>query len=290
MSISVIIVNYNGLRHLKKCLRSLKNQWPFEVIIVDNNSTDGSVEWIRAHHPSTKIIVSKKNVGFAQGNNLGIVKAKGEWVLFLNNDTKLPKGFFKELKEPLNKANGDVGMFSLRILFSANKKIDTLGLRLNKIGLSKDIKNEKELSQLTGPCGAGAIYRKKTLESIKDKYGYYDRRFFMYSEDADLAWRAQKAGWRAQYLPIEIFHVHGGSTTENETIQDPFLFFSLRNRILMFLKNNKNPFYHVCFFALQGIIFGKYLLKGKGRLAFHAIIHGYTKIILPPEKIISFYA
>jgi len=100
--VSVIVVNYNGKLFLKKCISSLSSQsYPdIEIIFVDNGSSDGSTEYVRKEFPSVKIIESKKNLGFAKGNNIGIQEARGEFIATLNNDTEVTSQWLEELVRP----------------------------------------------------------------------------------------------------------------------------------------------------------------------------------------------
>ncbi|MBU4076011.1 MAG: glycosyltransferase family 2 protein [Euryarchaeota archaeon] len=138
--VSVIIVNYNGKQYLKNCLSSLSAQsYPaIEVIFVDNASSDGSVEYVRKEFPSVRIIESKKNLGFAKGNNLGIREARGELIATLNNDTEVSSRWLEELVSAMN-SDKKVGMCASKMLFMKDRgMINSTGICLSRSGTCWD--------------------------------------------------------------------------------------------------------------------------------------------------------
>src|SRR3989338_3853888 len=118
VKLSVVVLNWNGKQYLNNCLGSLskQNYKDFEVILVDNGSTDGSVDYVRKNFPKARVIENKKNLGFTIGNNIGIEKSKGRYVFILNNDTKLDKSCLKELVNVMD-SNKKIGMVSAKMLF-----------------------------------------------------------------------------------------------------------------------------------------------------------------------------
>src|SRR3989344_4230145 len=115
--LSLVVLNWNGKQHLETCFNSIKDQSykDFETLLVDNGSNDGSVEFVREKFPWVRIVALPKNVGFARGNNAGIKEAKGDYILTLNNDTKLEKDCLKNLVSVVEK-NKNIGMFSLKMM------------------------------------------------------------------------------------------------------------------------------------------------------------------------------
>ena len=206
--ISVIIVNYNGLRFLENCLASLKKQtYPanrFEVIVVDNGSADDSIAFIRNNSPEVKIIEARKNLGFAAGNNLGFKHAKGDFFALLNNDTEVPENWLSALADSMLKSKS-IGLVTCKILFHGDRQtINSTGLELLSDGRGsdrgfreKDSGQYNQIEDVFGACGASVLLRKKMLTDI----GYFDERLFMYYEDLDLAWRAKLRNWRCVYTP-----------------------------------------------------------------------------------------
>lgn len=240
--ISVIIVNYNGLRFLENCLASLKKQtYPanrFEVIVVDNGSADDSIAFIRNNSPEVKIIEARKNLGFAAGNNLGFKHAKGDFFALLNNDTEVPENWLSALVNSMLKSKS-IGLVTCKILFHGDRQtINSTGLELLSDGRGsdrgfreKDSGQYNQIEDVFGACGASVLLRKEMLTDI----GYFDERLFMYYEDLDLAWRAKLRNWRCVYTPeTVVYHIHCGSSGEWSNF---FTFHVERNRALVCVKN-----------------------------------------------------
>jgi len=213
--ISVIITNYNGKRYLDRCLSSLSVQTmqDFEVIVVDNGSSDGSVDYLESQFPEVRIVKNEKNLGFAGGVNSGIEVAKGDYILTLNNDTQADKDFVKNLTEAME-SDGEVGMCASKMLF-CNGSVNSAGLCFSRSGAvwdrgmsEPDFGQYDKVEDVFGPCAGAALYRRSMLDEI----GLFDEDFFMYMEDVDLAFRARLAGWRCLYVPdAKVYHVHGGT-------------------------------------------------------------------------------
>jgi GT2 family glycosyltransferase len=240
--ISVIIVNYNGLRFLENCLASLKKQtYPcakYEVIVVDNGSADDSIAFIRNNSPEVKIIEAQKNLGFAAGNNLGFKHAKGDFFALLNNDTEVPENWLSALADSMLKSKS-IGLVTCKILFHGDRQtINSTGLELLSDGRGsdrgfreKDSGQYNQIEDVFGACGASVLLRKEMLTDI----GYFDERLFMYYEDLDLAWRAKLRNWRCVYTPeTVVYHIHCGSSGEWSNF---FTYHVERNRALVCVKN-----------------------------------------------------
>lgn len=256
---SIIILNWNGREFNKNCLDSIYSQSfkDFEVIFVDNASSDDSVKYIKWHYPKAKVIVNKQNLGYSAGNNVGIRAAKGDFILILNNDTVLDRNFLKSILKPMQKSiqnnknntenhlgennvnSGMIGMVSPKALFM-DGSIDTLGHKLYKSGLAWDIKSESEINCLFTPCGCAVLYRKTALDEIKIQNKkmqdeFLDEDFYMYAEDLDLGMRLLLAGWHCAYAKDAIIHhIHGGSSNK---IKDHAVYYGRRNELWAILKN-----------------------------------------------------
>lgn len=213
--ISVIILNFNGKRYLEKCLSGLESQTyrDFEVIVVDNASSDGSVDYLKAGFPLVRIVENKKNLGFAGGTNSGIRRAEGEYILTLNNDTQVDRRFLECLAEPMQ-SDKSVGVCASKMLLP-DGRINSAGICLSRSGAAWDRGMFEQdhgqydcQQEVFGACAGAALYRKEML----DKIGLFDEDFFLYMEDVDLAFRAKLAGWKCIYVPeAVVYHHHGGT-------------------------------------------------------------------------------
>ncbi len=242
--ISVIILNWNGKHYLERCLSStLKQTYPnFEVILVDNASTDGSVEFIRERFPEVKVICNEKNLGFAAGNNIAIRATQGEYIATLNNDTQVDPHWLEEL---VSAAESDpkIGMCASKMLFLHRPEIiNSTGISLDKACIAWDRRggernegDENEPIEVFGPCAGAALYRREMLEQV----GLFDEDFFAYLEDVDLAWRARLMGWRCLYVPTaKVYHVHSATGIEGSPLKTYLLG---RNKIWTIVKNYPSP-------------------------------------------------
>lgn len=212
--ISVIVLNYNGRGFLDGCLSSLACQSysGFEVVVVDNGSTDGSPEYIEANYPWVRLVKNDENLGFAGGTNAGIRVAKGDYILTLNNDTRADSRFIEELTRPMT--DPKVGVCAAKMRF-ADGRINSAGICVSRSGaawdrgmLEPDRGQYDLVEEVFGACAGAALYRKKMLDEI----GLFDEDFFLYLEDVDLAMRARLAGWKCIYVPrAKVVHHHAGT-------------------------------------------------------------------------------
>lgn len=202
---SIIIVIFNSKRHLESCIESiLKQNYPHEIIVVDNNSTDGSCQLLRDKFPMVKLIENYDNLGYGMGNNLGIKYATGKYIVILNPDTIVENSWLREIIKPL--IEGDKIITTPKILTYDGISINTCGAINHFTGL-------------TFTRGLGATpnsYFKEELVSgfsgcsfaiTKDNYQYlggFDRNFFMYNEDADFSWRANLNDFKILFIPTSI--------------------------------------------------------------------------------------
>lgn len=236
--ISVVITNYNGWRYLPDCLSSLAAQTyrDFETIMVDNASTDGSVEFVEEHYPEVRVVRNRENLGFAGGTNAGIRAAGGEYVLTLNNDTKADPRFVEHLKGVMD-ADPATGMCAAKMLFP-NGTINSTGICISRSGAAWDRgmyepdRGQYDLSrEVFGPCAGAALYRREMLDEV----GLFDEDFFCYMEDVDLAFRARLAGWTCRYVPeARVYHHHGGAAGVGT---DFAVYYGNRNVVWYVVKN-----------------------------------------------------
>ncbi len=233
---SVVVLNWNVAELLAACLSSLRDAagawWPdTEVIVVDNASTDGSVEMVRARFPGVQVIALPTNLGFAGGNNAGIRAARGEYIFLLNPDTIAHPGSIATLADYMQ-AHEQVGIAGPRLLNPdgtlqpSRRRFPTLAMALiESTPMQRGFPNARPLRQfymLDRPddetqqvgwlSGAALMCRKEALEQA----GLFDPGYFMFSEEVDLCRRVSDAGWGILYLPeAEITHYGGQSTGQN---------------------------------------------------------------------------
>ena len=233
MKLSIIIVSWNVRTDLINCLSSVyANQpsSPFEVIVIDNASSDGSIEEIRKQFPQITCIANDKNFGFAGANNQGIELAKGEYMLFLNPDTIVHPGSLDYLITFMD-TNKDAGACGPKLLNSDGsiqpsvRRFPSFRGVLHRFTLlrhfyvfknnysswmMKDFDHQSQLS-VDQLMAAALLVRK----SIVDKIGGFDARFFMYYEEVDLCYRIKQDGWQIVFLPqVAITHLGGRSSRQ----------------------------------------------------------------------------
>ena len=236
--VSVVIVNYNGRNFLPDCLGALMKQTysPFEVILVDNASRDGSVEFIRERFPLVKVSVQESNLGFAGGSNAGIREAHGEFILTLNNDTRVSPDFIEELVLPMER-DPRVGMCGSKMVFP-DGRINSTGICISRSGAAWDRGGGEPdrgqydaAEEVFGPCAGAALYRRTMLDEI----GLFDEDFFLFMEDVDLAFRARLSGWKCMYVATAgVVHIHGGTTGFKSDIS---VYYGNRNLVWYVIKN-----------------------------------------------------
>jgi GT2 family glycosyltransferase len=221
MTISVIVVNWNRASLLECCLKSLERQSgiDFEIIIVENGSTDRSLDIVKRFKQESRIPVqiveNAENLGFCAANNQGIAASKGEYVALLNNDAEAETGWLNAMYRELSVRPG-FGMIAAKILvYEDRRKIDKAGHLIYPDGQNRgrgsgEIDNGQydQIEEVLWPDGCAALYRKSMLDEI----GGFDEDFFAYGDDAELGLRARIAGWKCLYVPSAVVWHHRGST------------------------------------------------------------------------------
>ncbi|MBI5643844.1 MAG: glycosyltransferase family 2 protein [Deltaproteobacteria bacterium] len=272
--ISVVVANWNGMRFLEKCLASVYGQgYPsFEVILVDNGSTDGSAGFVKRNFPKARVVENRENTGFAAGNNRGMEIAGGRFILTLNNDTELEGDFLENLMKTAGASDKKTGMWAPKILSSEDRGVvDSAGglliypdcLAKGRGRLEKDAGQYDGLKEVFVPSACSALYRKELLDDV----GLFDEDFFAYCEDTDLGLRARLRGWKAQYVPSAIVYHYYSGTGGRYTPLKAYLV--ERNHFWVALKNLppgyllRLPFYTLLRYAVQ--VWG--LIAGRGAAA-----------------------
>lgn len=243
--VSIIIVNWNGKKWLKGCLSSLSEQTykQIEILLVDNNSTDESVEYTKKNFPQVKIIERNLNDGFAHANNIGYQHAKGAYILFLNNDTVVTKNFLEVLVSYMQSHEMVGGAQSKLLLMDDHSVLDAAGAYLTHTGFLNHYgfhQKDDEKFIATVPIytlkGACMIFRREVLQEVSIQGNIFDPSYFAYFEETDLCHRIWLHGYTIMYVPAAVvYHKAGGTSAviDHPTIQ----FHSFKNRIQSYLTN-----------------------------------------------------
>ncbi|MGK9477440.1 glycosyltransferase [Melioribacter sp. OK-6-Me] len=265
IDLSIIIVNYNVKEFLLNLLESIRkatNNLSIEVIVVDNASEDGSVEAIKAKFPEVVLIVNEKNVGFGAANNIALKKARGKYLLLLNPDTIVKEDTFSKMIEFFEK-NPDAGIAGCKVLnpdgtlqLACRRSFPGPWTSFTKVmGLSSlfpkskffarynlTYLDENQTYEVDAVSGAFLMMRREVYEKI----GGFDPQFFMYGEDLDLCYRAQKAGYKVYYVhSTEIFHYKGESTKRSSIDETKYFYDAMH----LFVKKHLSSS-----FIIQGIL------------------------------------
>jgi GT2 family glycosyltransferase len=271
MRVSVVIPTWNGAALLAVCLEALEAQTArdFEVLVVDNGSTDDSPAMVAAHFPWVQLIGLPENRGFSAAVNAGIAKARGDVVALLNNDTRADPRWVATLASVLA-ARPEIGFCASKMLSMADpRRLDNAGIdyRVDGFALTR---GARELDgpawsaprEVFGACGGAAAYRRALLEDV----GTFDERFFAYYEDVDLSFRARLRGWRCLYVPdAVVLHRQGASTVPS--VRDVLV---PRNRLLTWIKNMPAPLLRRRVpAAMRGLVAAAYSDARLGRAGAH---------------------
>lgn len=278
--VSIIIVNYNAARFLQKAINKVAAQTDigFELILLDNASTDGSLENLETGHiPNFKLIRLDENVGFAAGNNIAAAKARGQWIALLNPDTEAEADWLAEFKEATQTYPACV-MFAGATINTSNPEImDGAGDCYHLLGIPWRGGYARPIEELPGvgdcfsACGASALIEKKAFLDV----GGFDESFFCYCEDVDLGFRLRLEGHRCIFWPrAKIFHFGSGTTS----VASPFsVRHGTRNRLWTFVKNMP-PLALFILFPMHVIftlaLIGRAFMKGRGKPTVSGFIDG----------------
>lgn len=286
--LSIIIVNYNGRRYLADCLASISEHasCSYEIIVVDNASTDGSREYLREHFPHVRLIESEKNLGFSGGNNLGAKASKGSLLLLLNNDTRLTSS----LAPAVNEFDTDkqLGVLGCRMSYGNGAFQPSVGFEhtplrvvLSWIGIGgfsfaprifKRVDDEEShyTIPLEGAWVSGAFLM--TRRDIWEELSGLDERYFMYIEDVDYCKRSRMTGYKVAYTPsVTIIHYEAGGKS---WIGDRALTDSMRSYIVYFDKFSNR---YAALFVRAGlsvVMSGRAFAYSLGSLIFKSPVYG----------------
>lgn len=219
MKVTVVIPNYNGKKYINDCMDALSFQMndSVKVIVVDNGSTDGSVEILREEYPWARLVELGENTGFCNAVNVGIRLAETPYVILLNNDTMIKGGFINNLVAVLEKPGNEkvfsvsskmIEMYRPEILDDAGDRYNAFGWAFSR-GKGKAAEKYNKPTEVFSACGGAAIYRRSVFEEI----GFFDELHFAYLEDLDIGYRAKVYGYKNLYEPTaEVLHAGSGSS------------------------------------------------------------------------------
>lgn len=240
-AVSIVIPNYNGKQLLKTCLKSITRQHfvDYQVIIVDNGSTDGSIEFLKIYYPDVIVIPFQTNRGFSAAVNAGIRQSSGNYILLLNNDTELDQAFLSEIIKAFQ-SNPEIEFCAPKMLSFHNRKIlDGAGdgflrggvnYRIGTLERDGDLFNTPRI--VFGACAGAAIYQRGFFE----KAGFFDEDFFAYLEDLDMNLRAARLELTCLYVPAaKVFHI--GSATTGNSFNTFTVCHTTKNIINILIKN-----------------------------------------------------
>ncbi len=245
--VSIIIVTWNALPLLKRCLPSVVNTAyeNLEVVLADNASTDGSCEWVRAQFPDVNVVRHPENWMFCRGNNEAVPHTSGKYVVLLNNDVEVPSGWLDPLVDAVE-AHDDVGAVQPKILQHGNRSrfeyagasggfLDRFGYPFTRgrilFHLEDDRGQYDDARDIFWATGAAVLLRRSALEKV----GLLDEHFTMHMEEIDLCWRLLRSGYRVRVEPRSaVYHIGGGSLPKGNTRK---IYFNFRNSLLLLYKH-----------------------------------------------------
>lgn len=240
MKATVVIPNLNGMKYLRDCMDSLRQQsrQDFRVIMIDNGSTDDSVEFVSTHYPEVEIKRFEENTGFCVAVNEGIRMAATPYVILLNNDTRCEPDLvemliqaIEELPDSFSCASKMVKMQDADLIDNAGDYYCALGWAY-AVGRGRRASGYEKRRKIFSACAAAAIYRRE----IFDEIGLFDEAHFCYLEDVDVAYRARIAGYSNYYIPEAVVH-HLGSATSGSVYNEFKIRYSSRNSVYLIYKN-----------------------------------------------------
>ncbi len=247
MRCSIIIPHWNGKQHLDVCLSSLYAQtWrDFEILLVDNGSTDGSQAYLRTSYSDVRLIELGENRGFTGACNAGYAAAMGDIIILLNNDTEVDPHWLAEIVSAFERYPDVGAIASKMLLFDKRDTFHTAGdiVRVdgtpNNRGVwQKDVGQFEQEEFVFSACGGSSAYRRAMLEEI----GFLDDDYFFSCEDVDLGWRIQLSGWKVLYVPSAVVYhklkATGGGVTGSYYDGRNFLYLIWKNYPLSLLRKN----------------------------------------------------
>ena len=278
--LSIITVNYNGLKDTCELIDSIPFNDSLEVIVVDNASTEDEATAIQENYTKVKVIISKKNLGFAGGNNLGIKAAKGKYIFLVNNDTLFKDFNIQSLIDRLE-SSPNIGIVCPKIRFSwGNNPIQFTGytplsevtVRNKSIGFEEEDRGQYDIPHPTPYAHGAAMLIKR---DVIDKVGLMPECYFLYYEELDWSMMINRSGYEIWYEPTcTIYHKESQTTGQNSPLRTYYI---TRNRLLLVKRNWKGILKYISYFYLIIIVAPRDIIKNtiKGHfIQVKAIIKG----------------
>ena len=278
-SVTVTLVTYNSGRFIKRCLESVLEQKydGFEIVVVDNASTDGTADILEQFSDRCRIYYNSENIGFAAAQNQAIALSQAEWILTLNPDVLLLPNFIQALVEA-GQIDPKIGtvcgkLLTIRATFDLPEKqlVDSTGIyftptlrHLDRGSQEVDNGHYLRFEYVFGATAAAALYRRTMIDDISVQGEFFDPDFFVYREDADVAWRAQLMDWRCIYTPMARgYHVRAVLPGNRRALPAVINMHSVKNRFLLRIKNMTPQLYRRNWLSITGrdlVVLGACLL------------------------------
>ncbi len=305
--VSVTIVTYNSGRFIRRCLESALGQQyrNLEVIVVDNASGDGTVDILEQFEARCRIVYNQENIGFAAAQNQAMGLANGDWVLTLNPDMLLMPNFIQNLVDAghIDPRIGSVcgKLLTIQATFDLPDKpvVDSTGIyftpmlrHLDRGSQEVDNGHYLKYEYVFGACAAAALYRREMIDDVAMNGEFFDPDFFVYREDADVAWRAQLLGWRCIYTPhARAYHVRNVLPGNRRALPAVINMHSVKNRFLMRIKNMTGDLYRRNWFSItvrDVLVVGCCLLREHTSLkAFVYLARNWRRVVAKRHEIMS---
>lgn len=240
MKVTIVIPNYNGKHFMEPCLSSLSKQTykNFHILVVDNASSDGSIEYMEENYPDIELIKLQKNYGFSKAVNIGIQHSRTPYVILLNNDTTVDTRYVEEMVKAIEKSpkifsvsSKMIQMYHPELIDSAGDLYTLLGWGVCR-GCGRPVSNYQKYDEIFTACAGAAIYRR----SVFDEIGYFDENHFAYLEDIDIGYRARIYGYYNMYCPTALVY-HVGSGTSGSKYNSFKVKLAARNNLYLNYKN-----------------------------------------------------
>ena len=303
--VSVTIVTYNSGRFIKRCLESVLDQtYPFkEIIVIDNCSTDGTTDILEPFEDRCRIIYNEDNIGFAAAQNQAIAMSDSDWVLTLNPDVLLLPDFITalihagNLDPRIGTVCGKLLTMSAGFDFPEKPTVDSTGIyftptlrHLDRGSLEHDNGHYRQYEYVFGATAAAALYRREMIEDISLDGEFFDSDFFVYREDADVAWRSQLLGWKCLYAPYARgYHVRSALPGNRRALPPEINMHSVKNRFLLRIKNITSDLYRRNWLQITGrdlVVVACCLLRERTSLkAFWFIAANYKRVLVKRKLI-----